>query len=208
MIKKLPLIELKVDPENNSFVSAIALCENPAIESNFIAFNALEATKYTFSDEKMELLGYAMLPNTPIYRKDAQLGEYAVTFSAETIREIAQIFAKKGLNNSLNVEHTSENAGSYVFQSYIVDTEKGISAPKGLESINGAWVIGVKVESKTMWDAVKSGKAQGFSVEGIFDLIQTDKIVDFNFNKEENLLIKALADLSSHLDVLIEKHQL
>lgn len=100
---KLPVIELKIDAEAESFVSAIALVENPAIESDFIAFNSTQ--NFAVNDEKMELLGAAMLPEKAIYRNGAN-GDFYAVFSKDTIRQIAQVFAQKGLFNNTNIEHT------------------------------------------------------------------------------------------------------
>jgi len=211
MIKKLPLIQLEIDPENQSFVSAISIVESPAIESSFIAFSdELKQNKHQkfnlSSDEKMELIGAAMIPNVPIYRFDEKVGEFAVQFSEKTIREIAQVFSKKGFNKNLNLEHSKVNANSYVFQSYITDLDKGIAAPKGIDVPNGTWIVGVKVEDAEVWKEIKSGKKTGFSIEGIFEFIDTEKMIDFQFNKliPSKDLISFSKELESELDSIIK----
>ncbi|WP_316736278.1 XkdF-like putative serine protease domain-containing protein [Pedobacter aquatilis] len=199
MIKKLPLIELKINPEDESFVSAISLVEAPAVESQFIAFSQdKDVHQFNLNDEKRELIGIAMKANVPIYRKDAKFGEYAVVFSADTIRQIAQTFFQKNFSKSLNIEHSSIDAESFVFQSYIVDFDKGMLAPKGIDDAgNGDWIVGVKVLSNSVWSDIKSGKQKGFSVEGIFSSLDLEKEIDFQFqNKEHDLLteLEALLD--------------
>ncbi len=166
----LPVYELKIDEENDSFVEAIALVEKPAIESNFLAFSA-EQKNLTFSldDEKMELLGAVMIPNMNIYRQREDGFEYNVFFSPDTIRKISQVFFKKGFQSNMNLDHSNASADSYVFQSLIVDKEKGINP---LDLADGSWVIGVKVNNEAVWKDIKEGKRKGFSVEGVFELIK------------------------------------
>jgi len=171
----LPTYELKINPDNDSFVDAIALVDEPAIESNFIAF-AKEQKGLTFNmdDQRMELLGAAMIPNMLIYRRDANGNQYNVFFSADTIRQIAQVFSKNSFQKNMNLEHTSLPAKSYVFQSYIVDTALGMNSPANLALPDGAWVVGVKVTDASVWNDIKTGKVKGFSVEGVFELIKQD----------------------------------
>lgn len=196
MTKKLPLVELTVNPDEDSFVSAIALVENPAVESDFIAFSENKISiQFDANDEKQELLGIALIPNKPIYRNSPQTGEYACVFSTDTVRQIAQIYAQKGLFNNTNIEHTSIPAGSYVYQSYITDESKGISAPKGIDAPDGSWIVGVKVVDPQTWNDVKTGAVKGFSVEGIFQLIDTNQTVNMSKQSLVDDFMDALKNL-------------
>ena len=170
MINKLPLYEITVSETDEAFVDAIALVDNPAIESNFLAFSEHKELRFAYDDEKQELMGAAMIPDLKIFRKDESGNGYEVFFSKKTIRQIAQIFFSKGFQKNLNMSHTPTPANSYVFQSYIVDAEKGIHSPKGLNVPDGSWIVGVKVTSPEVWSDVKNGKVKGFSVEGLFNL--------------------------------------
>jgi len=190
MLKKnLPLIEYEIDPENDSFVSAISLVQYPAIESNFIAFSTdQKLVNFSTNDEKKELIGIAMIPNVPIYRVSDNNVEYAGVFSAQTIRVASQIFAKKGLFNNTNINHSIIPANSYVYQTYIVDSVLGMTAPKGLEkAIDGSWVIVVKVLSDTVWQSIKEGKINGFSVEAILKLLDTNSTVNLQLSQYKPL---------------------
>jgi hypothetical protein len=190
----LPVYELKIDEEKESFVEAIALVQSPAIESNFLAFSA-EQKDLTFSldEEKKELLGAVMIPNINIYRKREDGFEYNVFFTNDTIRKISQIFFKKGFQSNLNIEHTKEeSADSYVFQSLIVDKSKGIQP---LNLPDGSWVIGVKVNNESVWKDIKEGKRKGFSVEGVFELIKQD----FSIQTHEDRVIALISELTKIL---------
>ncbi|RZK45903.1 MAG: hypothetical protein EOO97_00270 [Pedobacter sp.] len=175
---KLPVYELKINPANDSVVDAIALVEHPAIESDFLAFNSQAPSKIQFAanDERMELLGPAMVPDQRIYRKDEDGSEYEVFFSKDTIREIAQVFFNRGFQKNMNLDHTATPAKSFIYQSYLVDSDKGMNSPKGLDLPDGSWVVGVKVTDADVWADIKAGKRKGFSVEGLFEFIQPSKM--------------------------------
>jgi hypothetical protein len=192
--KILPLVAMKIDPKKGSFVSAISIVDRPAIGSNFIAFSQDEPTKIMFSEEKQELIGAAMIPGLPMYRNTPGVGEYMSVFDADTIRQIAQVFAEKGFFNNMNIQHSSVPAGAFVFQSYIVDTAKGMPAPVGIDAPDGSWIVGVKVNDPTTWLSIKEGKSNGFSVEGLFDLFDTDMSVALLMNADEIKLAQEFDD--------------
>lgn len=197
MKKKLPVKEFKIDPENGSWVSAIAITSQPAIESNFITFSAQPEHRFSANDERKELLGIAIKANQHIYRNSKEHGEYECFFSADTVRDIAQVFFKKGFANNINIEHSELSAQAYVFQSFIVDSSKGISSPTGLNAKDGDWIIGVKCDNDEVFEALKTVDA-GFSIEGIFEMFETS----FKQNEEElktviSAYIQALSGFSN-----------
>jgi hypothetical protein len=199
----LPVFEIFIDEAENSFVDAIALVDKPAIESDFLSFNK-EETKFQFSvddENRMELIGAALIPDLNIYRQDANGDGYYVSFSKDTVRNIAQVFMKKGLQNSMNIEHSETPAHSYVYQSFIVDKDKGINSPKTLNLPDGSWVVGVKVTDNAVWNDIKQGKTKGFSVEGIFKI--AEKKVKKTQSKEE----QEVFDLIKEIEVLIKERK-
>ena len=190
-----PTYELTIDG-TESFVDAIALVENPAIEKEFLAFTDTTPIKFSVDDDKMELLGAAMVPNQLIYRRNDDGFEYQVYFSKDTIRQISQSFFKGGFHTNMNIEHSATTADSYVFQSIIVDSSKGISVN---DLPDGTWVVGVKVLNADVWKAIKSGKHKGFSVEGIFELIKRK----FNTIKTDE---DEVLELLKHIQNKISNH--
>jgi hypothetical protein len=200
MKKNLPTYELKINLDEDSIVSGIALVESPAIESNFLAFSSdITYEQFATNDERMELLGAALIPDLPIYRKNPAGEEYQVFFSKETVREIAQQYFKYGFQKNLNIGHTSIPAQSYIFQSYIVDSKKGLEAPKGVSAPDGSWIIGVKVDDKTTWNKIKAGQLKGFSIEGVFQMLDTK----LSNEKDEDA---ELIQLLNQFNTLIKKY--
>lgn len=165
MFEGKPLLRLTIDGEEDG-VNVISLVEFPAVERNFIQLS--KEVKLSLNDEKKELLGVALIPDFPIYRRDKQ-GEYYIVFSAESIRKIAIDFYKKLNVNMADVEHSHnmENGITY-FQSLIVDKENGICPAAFKDLPDGTWIIGCKIDNTDVWDAVKSGEVKGFSIDGYF----------------------------------------
>jgi len=158
----------------------------------------LSNQNFSSNDEKMELIGAAMIPDKLIYRRDPNGDEYQVYFTKETIREIAQQYFKYGFQKNMNLGHTSIPADSYIFQSYIVDKSKGIKSPSNIDAPDGSWIIGVKVENEKVWNDIKLGKVKGFSIEGIFQFIN-DKFENQDNDEEE------VYELLNQINTLINK---
>ena len=198
MEKGLPIFEILIDENENAFVDAIALVDRPAIESDFLAFNKdLNDLKFETDDERHELIGPALIPDINIYRKDANGEGYYVSFSKDTIRQIAQIFMKRGFQKQMNIDHTSTPADSFVYQSFIVDKQLGVNAPKNQNIPDGSWVVGVKVNDDEVWNDIKAGKQKGFSVEGLFKL--ADKKVKQNNEKEEEDILNLVKEIKTFI---------
>jgi len=198
---RLPVYELRINEDSDFVVDAIALVDEPAIESDFLAFAKMEKeVRFATDDSKMELLGAAMIPNMRIYRRDDESGEeYEVYFTKETIRTISQVFFKKGFQMNLNLDHTETTAKSFVFQSFIVDQSKGINSPKGLNLPDGSWVIGVKVQDKNVWNSIKGGNQKGFSIEGMFEFFETQKFQSVDESKQDEEILQSLQLLNNML---------
>jgi rhamnogalacturonyl hydrolase YesR len=188
MDKKLPLYEMMIGDtiEGEEEVDFIALVEYPAIQRNFLAFkdhlkdDLVPVNFNQFSIENPEqkiVTGALMIADLPIYRRDGD-EEYYVTFSAAEIKKIVQRFFKKGYQSKVNVEHSTPVDGVYMFESFIIDREKGIMPPKGFEDIsNGSWFGSFKVDNEKIWNEVKEGTFKGFSVEGLFRYEKTNKVI-------------------------------
>lgn len=166
----LPFIEFKLTDEVEG-LQAIALVDSPAIGLNYQAFAPHKFE--VINEEKRIVMGAAMIPDLPIYRRDER-GEYYAIFKKETIKALVQKLFKENKHNNFNEQHNAFKIldGVYIYQSFITDAELGITAPSGFENIaDGTWFIAAKVENDEAWAKVKEeGLLKGFSVEGVFDL--------------------------------------
>jgi len=161
------IVELILEDDDIG-VEAISVVENPAIEEDFIA---LKKQEYKFAEqdkEKRLLVGAALVPNKPIFRKNVD-DEYYIFFSKETVRKASQMFFKNGNQSQATLEHQVKLDGMTVVESWIVESEKDKSRHYGLDVPVGTWMVSMKVESDAVWqDYVKDGKVKGFSIEAYF----------------------------------------
>ena len=167
----MDIVELILDEENEEMVGidAVSIVENPAIESDFIALASEEVQLAKIDEEKKILMGAALIPNKPIFRKRNETMFY-VYFSRDTVRRASELFFQNGNQNNATLEHEMSVNGLTVVESWIVeDSKMDKSAKYDLEMPEGTWMISMKVENEEIWnDYVKTGKVKGFSIEGYF----------------------------------------
>jgi len=176
----MKIIELILDEMQEMMgIQAISIVENPAIEENFVALKTQEVQFAKQDEEKRILLGAALIPNKPIYRRAGE-EEFYVYFTKETIRRASEMFFQNGNQNQSTLEHEAELQGLSVVESWIIeDEQKDKSRIYGLEMPVGTWMVSMKVNNDDVWNNyVKTGKVKGFSIEGYF----VDKV---NFAKQE-----------------------
>ena len=172
---ELPVYLMTID-EVDEGVSYVALVESPAIERPFQAFSK-EKMRFTETGEKRVLTGPLMLADTPIIRRDKTRGEYFVIFQKETIRKMVQKYFKQGNQHNVNAEHSTELDGVYMFESYLIDRERGINPPNGYEDAkDGSWFGSFKVENDKVWE--ERDQFTGFSIEGYFGMQPTDTEIE------------------------------
>jgi hypothetical protein len=148
---------------------------------------------FAVQDEDQRIVsGPLMIADLPIYRKDED-GEYYVMFTGEQIKKIVQRFFKKGYQAKVNIEHGKKADGVYMFESYIIDRDRGVNPPTGFEDVaDGSWFGSFKVENEKLWSEVKAGTFKGFSVEGLFRYEKAGMIVQ----KEEQIMSQIFKILS------------
>jgi len=176
----MKIIELILDEMQDMMgIQAISIVESPAIEENFVALKTQEVQFAKQDEEKRILLGAALIPNKPIYRRAGE-EEFYVYFTKDTIRRASEMFFQNGNQNQSTLEHQAELKGLSVVESWIVeDEQKDKSRIYGLEMPVGTWMVSMKVNNDDIWtNYVKTGKVKGFSIEGYF----VDKV---NFASQE-----------------------
>lgn len=168
MNNEVKVIEYGLGDNDEYGVYAISLVDEPAIEVDFVALNKDRILLARVQDgEKRMLYGPALIPNQAIVRYDKQGQKYFIKYSPETIEKTAQEFLKRNLHHNHTVQHELPVAGLTVVESWIKQgADKGQEF--GFDLPDGTWMIGVKVEDETTWEAVKQGVLKGFSIEGFF----------------------------------------
>lgn len=173
-------------------------CESKMNNEDFKTLDAKNKLGFAIqSEDKHIISGPIMLADEPIYRNNSKFGEHYVIFKPETIKDISIKFAKKGYQQNVNLMHDSNMQldGLVMFESFIVDRERGILPMEGFEDAkNGSWFGSFYVENPQAWQLIKEGKVKGFSVEGYFDYDVPD-------NRPKTYAEQKLAELAELLKV-------
>lgn len=171
MDDKLPLYEVTVDSD----VYAISLVDEPAIEVNYVHLKKdSKAKKVVFLEdeakEKHMVVGPVLIPDMPIYRnQDGE--EFYIQFSKESVERLAYNYIKQGYNMSaFTAQHQYPVNEVYIVESWLKTTENDKSNDLGFDCPIGTWFVGAKVNNLEVWDDIKDGKMNGFSVEAFVSL--------------------------------------
>ena len=183
-------------------MDAISFVDHPAVERNFILFEKQEPIALKFDNSEHCVTGVVCLADTPIYRFDAQMGEYYVEFTKETVKKLMLKYAKMNLHNSVNLQHNDNRFVSdvYMVESYIKDSTRGVVPAEFADVPDGSWIATYKVMNEELWsDIVTTNQFNGFSLQGMFDLtpnnpdnIKMSKIINENDMKLLTKIAKML----------------
>ena len=167
----MKLFEMLIDETKELFgVNALSIVENPAIQSDFVALGDEKPIMLAeVSKDKQILMGAALIPDKPIFRKGEE-EDYYIYFSKETIAKTAEAFFRNNNQNNATLEHNETLEGMTIFESWLVeDPEFDKSAKYGLNVPSGTWMVSMKVDDNDVWNNyVKNDKVFGFSIEGTF----------------------------------------
>jgi hypothetical protein len=186
-MEKIEVFELVIDTDDESGVTAIALVDFPATESNWMQFGKQVEHKFAVKDEEKRIIeGYFMVADLLIPRIGEQGEKFFVKFSAKTIEAIREKQSRLGLTNNFNLMHDPRQIaeGVYMLDNLIIDNERGKVAPKEFEKVpNGSLWGSAKVDNDEIWEQVKNGEFKGFSVEGMFKQLEPVEMEEDLINK-------------------------
>lgn len=130
------------------------------------------------NDEKRLVTAPVMLAETKIPRYNPELGKYYVKFSKETIEKMMRKYFKENKIHKVNVNHdqTQQQDGIYMMESYIVGDRTSSKIFPDLPS--GSWVATFYVDNMDVWEKIKDGEYNGFSLEGYFIEKYEDEMID------------------------------
>jgi hypothetical protein len=189
-MEKLQEIELTIKDVNEDGVFAISLVENPAIEENWVHLSSHQIDLKVVDEEKRIVVGYALVPDKRIYRN--QNGkEFNIFFSADTIRQTAELYMKQLNNNNVTTEHEKKIEGASVIESWITESEKFDKVNLyNLKPIVGGWAVMMKIYNDEAWKSVKDGTFKGYSIEGKYDGFEQLQSKDVSLVDEVIAIIK------------------
>jgi len=163
---------------------AISLVDSPAIEMPFVALKKESEQLVKLANEERHLLvGAALVPDKPIYRnQDGE--EFYMTFDKDVIRKMAYDYLANDRNNNVTLQHQDATNGVQMVESWIKEGENDKSDYYGLQAPIGSWIVTMKVNDPKIWEGVKKGEFNGFSVESLVSL------EDFKINKLKDNMAK------------------
>jgi hypothetical protein len=148
--------------------------------------------KFQTDEEKKIVIGPAMIPDLRIFRKDSKGNPYYVYFSAETIKMIADKYMRNKYIDNNDENHNGKAVSDvYVVESWIKESDNDKSTDYGYGELPiGTWFVSMKVRNDKVWEKVKQGLLNGFSVSGYFEEVAS-------FCREEMFLQKVVEILKN-----------
>jgi hypothetical protein len=149
--------------------------------------------KFATDDEKRMVVGPAMVPDLKIFRKDSKGNPYYVYFSAETIKMIMEKYMRNKYTDNNDENHNGKAVSDvYVVESWIKEDKEDKSNKYGYSELPiGTWFVSMKVKNDEVWNKVKRGELNGFSVSGYFE-----EVAQFCM---EEMFLKQVADILKNI---------
>lgn len=162
----LPLYNISIDELNNEDgVSVMSLVESPAVEKEFLKFSKQKKIDFSLNEEKRVVTGVAIRADYPILRSDENGNWYYVTFSKECIEKIVLKFMAEKRTSEVNEEHGNDVEDVFLFESFILKKGHFVKYPGFDDVSEGSWIVSYKVNNDEIWNKIKSGQLNGFSIE-------------------------------------------
>lgn len=177
-------------------VYGISLVENPAMEDEWIALSEQKAElQFAAVDEaKRLLLGAVLIPEKKIYR-NIDGNEFYITFTKETIGQLAHDFITKGNQNNSSAEHETQLSDvSFVESWQVEDPNIDKSALYGKKYEKGTWVTMAKV-SPELYKQATDGTFKGFSIDALLGLQELKFNTNTNINMNKQDFLKELKNI-------------
>jgi len=185
----LPIYKVIFDEENIN-IFGMSLVDVPANQTEWITMSKDEPVKMSYNEEKHLVSGVVLRPGQLIYRnptKSIQTPFY-MSFEASDIEKFAFDFLIQNNQNNLTLNHEKDFNGAKLVESYLTKNEDNAI---GVEK--GSWILTYKVFDMKLWEEIKEGKFNGFSLEGYLSLVEDTQITpnelkdetDDNVSEEE-----------------------
>ena len=187
--KGLPLYEIEFNDAESIF-NNVSFVTEPAILETFIQLSKQddERVRLKVNEENRIVSGPALIPYERIYRNQGGK-QFYITWSPETIKQVAINFFQHNRQNEGNVEHQLSVNGICFFESYILDKERGIVPKEFADLPSGTWMLSAKVNNDEVWEAVKNGLLTGFSID----------MTNVSFKEDIEQSINTLEDFYNYL---------
>jgi hypothetical protein len=189
-------------------IEGLSLVAKPAIQEDFIAFSEegtdKTVTHFLSSDEKMQIVGPSLIPDLDIPRKTAEGVGYMLVFTAEDIEALLAIGAKRSYKTSMTLGHQTYTDGAFILETWIKESQNDKSTDYGFGELPvGTMFNKVQVTDQVLWNEIKEGGFNGFSIEMFSQLKEIEmEQTEITEEKTELTLEDVLAKMSSKIDEL------
>ena len=186
----LPVYEITFEEDGNQGICMVSLVKDPAIELKGMYFSKEQMEKekqfqFKALPDKKIIVGYAMLPNKKILRKDKNDNPYFVVFSPETIRRMSNKFNKENSNKDINVDHSDRMVPGFIQANWITENAQYDKMRMyGFTPQLDGWALEMFIEDEHFWEtAVKEEGRYSFSIEGMMG----QEIIEHQMSMESNI---------------------
>ena len=210
------IIELILTDDMDYGTQAISLVNEGAIERDFMHFNKEHIVKLEIHDEdKRMVMGPILVPNKMILRAYEEAGKdtqyYYIHFSEETVRKTAQRFLENGFQGEATYQHAKTVDDITFVETWVkdfADQDKSTGYGYGDMPI-GTWFGIAKIDNDEVWEDIKAGKINAFSIEGHYadamlhqsKLSTVDEVIEELVDSEEDLkLLQEIIKLLESVD--------
>lgn len=186
-MKKFELIINKDQP-----ITAISIVDAPAVEENFICLNKQNQEIKLSIDEQRIITGPALIPDKLIYRNsEFSLGECEVFFSAETIKEASKLFLSGNNVHNTTIQHEIPTEKLDLAESWVIlDKDCDKAKALGFDLPVGTWMVSYYVPDVDLWNSIKAGNFNGFSIESSFSSVEILQSENKQQQQQQELLSK------------------
>ena len=182
----IKIYKVFINKDDDTGLFGISLVNKPANKADFIHMSENNKIDIKMNEEKRIISGVVLRPNQYIARYNPDL-EYWF-FDAETIEFMVEKFFKDNYNNNVNIEHKVYGIeGVNMIESYFIDRKRSIDPVEFKTYEDKSWIISYKVNNDDIWNEVKNGTFQGFSIDGYIEKMLVKVDVKMNESKIEKL---------------------
>lgn len=195
MEKKIPIYYATINEDlaglelKQQGIQNIALVDSPAMLTEWLMFSEQKPYEFKMAlqEEQRIITAPVIIADLPIYRK-VENEEFYVVYKKDTNMKVLQKYMSDGNQKKVKFTHDTQDLskGVFVFEIFMSDESRGISAPKGFENLSdGTIYCSMKVNNDAIWNEAKAGKVNGISLEGFFDL---EKEIDLDEKQIESII--------------------
>lgn len=216
-MKKYPIYRVNYSMEDEvSGINLVSIVDDPAIQLNSITLSeeASEIELFLSNEEEMRVVGPALVPDKPIFRK--KNGGYFIYFTKEDIKNLVKKFNRTGSNSRIGLDHNGSVSDAYINEQWIVeDPSKDKSSFYNLSVEPGTWMLDVQITDENLWNEIKKKKTLGFSIEAMLGLkindvsmsndeLREDEVVDTNIEETTEARVEELSEGVSDVETTEE----